>query len=71
MAAVRAEDVVVGREREGHADGRGFLPDGKMGRAEMIVLDALVNALDLDLVEDGFELADGGHVLPDGEEVLL
>ena len=33
VAAVGAEDVVVGRQREGHADGGGLLADGQVGRA--------------------------------------
>ena len=43
VAAVRAVDVVVRRQREGHADGGRFLADGEMRGSEMIVGDALVD----------------------------
>ena len=69
MAAVRAVDVVVGSQRERHADRARLLPDGKVGGARMVVCDSLIGPLDLDLVEDRFELADGAHVLPDAQQI--
>src|SRR5437016_7319098 len=62
--------MIIRRERKRHADGRGLLPDREVRRSGVIVSYALVSALSLDLVENGFELADGAHVAPDGEEVL-
>ena len=59
-----------GVEREGHADGRRFLADREVRRAGVVVGDALVGALGLDLVEDGLELANRAHVAPDVQQVL-
>ena len=70
VAAVRAEDVVVGRQRERHADRRRLLPDREVRRSGVVVRDALVRALGLDLVEDRLELPDGAHVLPDVQEIF-
>ncbi len=67
---MRAEDVIVGRQRERHADRRRFLADREVRGTGVIVGDALVGALRLDLVEHGLELADGAHVLPDVQQVL-
>ena len=36
----------------------------------MLIRQSFIAALDLDLIEDGLELADGAHVLPDVEEFL-
>ncbi len=70
VAPVRAVDVIVRRQEEGHPDGGGLLSDRQVGRPEMIVGDAFVQPLRLDLAQDGLELPDGGHVPPDGQEVL-
>ena len=69
VAPVRAVDVIVRRQQKGHPHGGGFLPDRQVGRSEMIVGNAAIDPLRLDLVQDDLELADGGHVLPDGQEV--
>ncbi len=59
-----------GVRRKGHAHGGRLLPDGQVSGAGVVVGDAPVGALDLDLVEDGLELADGAHVAPDVQEVF-
>ena len=70
VAAVRAEDEIVGRQVEGHADRRRFLADREVGRAAVVVLDAFVDAFLLDAVEHGLELADGDHVAVDAHQVV-
>ncbi len=70
MAAVRAVDVVVGRQRVGHSDGRRFLAHRKMSRAPMVVGDPFVGSLKLDFVDDRFELANGAHILEYVGEIL-
>ena len=70
MAAVGAEDVVIGGQREGHPHRRRLLADGEMGGTGVVVGDAAVGALELDLVEDRLELPDRAHVPPDVQEVL-
>ena len=70
VAAVRAENMVLGSQRESHTDGGGFLSDGEVRRTGVIVGDALIGALGLDLVENGFEFADAAHVPPDIQEVF-
>jgi hypothetical protein len=69
VAAVRAEDVVVGRERKRHPDRRRFLPDREMGRPGMGVGDPLVRAFRLDLLQRRLELANAAHVLPDVQQI--
>ncbi len=70
VAPVRAVDVIVPRQEERHPDRGGLLSDRQVGRPEVIVGDAFVQPLRLDLAQDGLELPDGRHVLPDGQEVL-
>ncbi len=70
VAAVRAEDVVVGRQRERHADRRGLLANREVGRPRVVVGHALVGALRLDLVEHRLELPDAAHVAPDVHEII-
>jgi hypothetical protein len=70
VAAVRPVNVILGRERERHAHRGRFLPDRQVRRPRMVVGHAFVAALGLDFVEHRFELADGAHVAPDGEEIL-
>ena len=70
MAAVRAENMVLGPEREGHADGGGFLPDGEVGRSGVIVGDTFIGALGFDFVENGFKFPNGAHVPPDVQQVF-
>ena len=71
VAAVGAVDVVVDAEQVGLADGGGFLADGEVGRAAVVVLDALVVAAQLDLVEHVLEGADDLHVALDAQQVRL
>ena len=66
----RAVDVVVDAEQVGLADGRGFLADRQVGRAAVVVLDALVVAAELDLVEHVLEGADDLHVALDADQVV-
>ena len=68
VAAVRAINVVVGSQCEGHADGGRFLPDRKMGGTGVVVCNSAIRPFELDLIEDGLELADGAHVLPYGQQ---
>ena len=70
MGAVGAEDHVVHVQVEGFADGGGFLADGQMGRAGMVVGHAVVLAVDLDLIDHGLELAQGQHIAIDVQELL-
>ncbi len=70
VAAVRAEDVVLGAQEIGLADGGRFLADRQVRRAPVVVLDALVVAFLLDAVEHGLELADDRHVAVDAHQVL-
>jgi hypothetical protein len=69
VAAVRAEDEVVGTERKSHSDGGRLLSDREVGRPGVRVGRATVDALRLDLAENGLEFPDRAHVLPDGEEL--
>ena len=71
MAAVAAVDVVVHVEEKGLAHGRGLLADREVRRAPVVVLDALVRAAQLDLVQHGLELADEDHVAIDADGVVL
>ena len=57
VAAVRAVDVIVWRQEERHPDRGGLLSDRQVGGPEMIVGDAFVQPLRLDLVQDRLELA--------------
>ena len=70
VAAVRAEDEVVDAELDGLADGRGLLAHRQVGRAHVVVLDALPAAGDLDGVEHGLELADRDHVVEHRDEAV-
>ena len=70
MAPVGPEDVVVGGQREGHPHGGRLLTDGEMGGTSVVIGDAAVGALELDLVEDGLEFPDGAHISPYVQEVL-
>src|SRR5262249_26335405 len=56
------EDMIVHAQQKRLPDGGGFLPDGEVRRAPMVVLDPLEIALDLDLVEHTLEGANDRHV---------
>ena len=71
VASVRTEREVVDIQAVCLTDGRGFLTDGKMRRTGVVVLYTVVFALNLDLIEHGFELTDGPHIVVDTEEILL
>ena len=68
VAAVAAEDVVLGRKREGSADRRTFLADGKMGRALVGEFDSRIGAARLEVAEHRLELADDEHVAENAKE---
>jgi hypothetical protein len=70
VAAVRAEDEVVDAELGGLADGRRLLAHREVGRAHVVVLDALPPTGDLDGVEHRLELADGQHVVEHRDETV-
>ena len=44
-------------------DRRSLLPDGQVGRPLVVVLDALINALSLDLLQHVLEFTNEKHVL--------
>ena len=71
VAAVAAEDEVVGVEVVSHTYGCGFLPCGKVCRTGIVVFHAVVAARGLDQIEHGLELADGEHVAVDVQQVFL
>jgi hypothetical protein len=70
VAAVRAVNMVVGSQRERHADGGRLLSDRQVRRAGVIISHALKRSLDLNFIQNGFELPNRAHVLPDGQEVF-
>ena len=70
MAAVAAVDVVVDVEQVRLTDGGGLLADGEVRRAAVVVLDALVVAAELHLVEHRLERADEHHVALDAQQVI-
>src|SRR5262245_61892044 len=67
---MRPENVIVGIEIECHADCGGFLTDRKMRGSGMVICEAFVGALGLDIVQDRFEFSNRTHVLPDMQEIL-
>ena len=70
MAAVRAEGVVIDVEAVGLSDGGGLLSHGEVGGSGVVVLDTVVLAVELELVDDGLEGAQGDHVVVDGDQLL-
>ena len=62
MAAVAAEDVVVGLQRQRRADRRAFLADREMRRPLVDVVDPGIAALRLEGAEHRLEFADDHHV---------
>ena len=71
VAAVAAEDEVVGVEIVSHTYGCSFLACGKVGRTGVVVFNTVVAARGLDQIEHGLELADGEHVAVDVQQVFL
>ena len=71
VAAVRTEGKVVDVEAVGFTYCRCFLTERKVSRAGVVVFNAVVNALGLDLVEHGLELADDTHVAVDAKHIVL
>ena len=71
VATVRTEGEVVDVQAVSLTNGGSFLTDGQMCRAGVVVLDAVVFALDLDVVEHGLELTDDSHIAIDAEEIIL
>ena len=70
MAAMGAEDVVLGRQRKRHADCGGFLANGQMRRTQMVVAHALEDAFQLDLIQREFKLANDAHIAVDIEKLV-
>ena len=62
VAAMAAEDMVAGLERERRADRRAFLADREMRRPLVVVGDARIGAGRLQDGQHGLELADDHHV---------
>ena len=62
--------MVIRTQQEALTHCGGLLPDGQMGRSQVIVLDALVDALRLDLLQHILELPDEKHVLVDPHQGL-
>ena len=69
VAAMGAEDEVIGSQVIGHAHRRRLLADGEVGRPLVLVGNALVDTLVLDPVQHGFEFADEDHVAVDAHQV--
>jgi hypothetical protein len=70
VAAVAAVDVVLHAQAERLPDGLRLLTQREVRGAAVVVLDALVVAAELDLVEHVLEEAKNRHVPEDAEEVL-
>ncbi len=62
MASVRAEGKVVNVEAVSFADSGSFLTDREVGGTGVIVVNSVIFALYLDLVEHGFKFANGSHI---------
>ena len=62
VAAVAAEDVVLGAERQGRADCGAFLPDREVRRPAISVLDPAIGAARLEFTEHRLEFAHDQHV---------
>ena len=71
VAAVRAECQVVYIKRVSLTDGRSLLSDGEVSGTGVVVCNAVVLALGLDLVEHRLELADDAHIAVDAEKIVL
>ena len=63
MRAVRTEDMVVRPQQKSLTDGCGFLPDGQVRGALVIVFDSLIDSLRLDLLQHVLKLTDKKHIL--------
>ncbi len=70
MASVRTENEIFRRQRKSHSHRGRFLSDRQMRRSGVVIRNALVSALGLDFVQDGFELADRAHVLPNMQKIF-
>ena len=71
VAAVRAECQIVYIKRVSLADRRSLLSDGQVRRTGVVVCNAVVLALGLDLVEHRLELADDAHIAVDAQQIVL
>ncbi len=71
VAAVAAEDVVLDAEIHAFADGGAFLADGQVRGPGVGILDALVAAELLDVVEHRLEFADYRHVAVNAQAGFL
>ena len=54
----------------GLAHSRRFLADGKMGRTPVVIFNAVIGALFLNLIQHGFKFADRDHVPVHAHQVL-
>ena len=71
VAAVGAEREIVDIEAVRLTDRGRLLTDRKVSGTGVVVLDAVVDALYLDLVEHRLEFADDAHIAVNAEEILL
>ena len=71
VAAVRTEGEVVDIQAVRLADSGGLLTEGEVCGAGVIVLNAVVFALDLDLVQHGLKLMDDRHIAVDPHKIIL
>ena len=71
VAAVAAEGVIAPVQQVGLSHGGGLLSQGQVGGAGIGGLDAVVDALGLDLVQHGLKFPQDGDVPPDAYQVLV
>ncbi len=70
VAAVGAENVIFRGQVIRLPHRGGFLPDGEVGRAKVVVLDALIGSLPFDAVQHGLKFADEGHIAVNPHQVV-
>ena len=70
MASVGTENEIFRRQRKGHSHRGRFLSDRQMRGSCVVIRNALVGALGLDFIQDGFELPDRAHVPPHMQEIF-
>ena len=63
MRAVRTENMVVRTKQKSLTDRCGFLPDGQVRGALVIVFDSLIDSLRLDFLQHILELSNEKHIL--------
>ena len=70
VTAVGAKDEVVRVEVVGHADSRSFLTRAEVGRAWVVVGNAVVATRGLNEIQHGLKFANGEHVAIDAQQVV-